>query len=401
MGPLAGIRIIDLTTVLMGPYATQCLADYGAEVIKVEPLRGDLVREIGPQPGAGMGPLFLNANRAKRSVALNLKDPDARTILLDLLRDADVLVYNIRPAAMARLGLSHDDVTAVNPRLIYAGCYGYGQDGAYAANPAYDDLIQGGCGLAHLFSRVDGGAPRYVPSAIADRIVGLMAVGAILAALVARGDGPGQRVDIPMFETMVSFVMGDHMGGLTYDPPLDGGGYVRQLARDRRPYRTADGHVCALLYTDDHWRRFLGAIGRGALMDTDPRFASFSARMAHLDVVYGTLAEIFLTRTSAEWVRLLTEVDVPVMWLHDFQSILNDPHLTSVGFFRRMTHPSEGPVVSMANPVRMSRTPIDDTGHAPRLGQHTLETLRALGLSDATIDELVARKAVGIAPAEG
>ncbi len=401
MGPLTGYRILDLTTVLMGPYATQFLADFGAEVIKIEPLKGDLVREIGPKRSAEMGPIFLNTNRAKRSVALDLKTPEGRQLLLDLCRDADALVYNIRPAAMRRLGLSYEEVAAVNPRIVYAGCYGFGQDGAYAAKPAYDDLIQGGACLSHLFTLVDGDRPRYVPSAMADRIVGVVTVSAILAALVARGDGHGQRVDVPMFETMVHFVMGDHLGGLTYDPPLDGGGYARQLARDRRPYRTADGFVCALLYTDDHWRRFLTAVGQGDLMDSDPRFASFSSRMAHLDVVYGMLGSIFLTRTSAEWVALLNEVDVPVMWMHDFQSILQDEHLNSVNFFRRVTHPTEGPILSMANPIRMSHTPPDDTGHAPRLGEHSLETLHGLGLSQTTIDELIARKVIGVLPAEG
>lgn len=399
MGPLSGYRILDLTTVLMGPYATQLLADYGAEVIKIEPLKGDLVREIGPMRSADMGPIFLNTNRGKRSVALDLKASEGRRLLLELCRQADALVYNIRPAAMARLGLSYDDVAAINPRIVYAGCHGFGQDGLYAANPAYDDLIQGGACLPHLFTRVDGDRPRYVPTAMADRIVGLTTVSAILAALLARGDGPGQRVDVPMFETMAGFVLGDHLGGLTYEPPLDGGGYARQLSPERRPFRTADGHVCALLYTDAQWHRFLAAVGQDALMENDPRFASFSARMAHIDAVYGLISAIFLTRSSAEWLKLLHEIDVPVMQMHDLQSILHDPHLESVNFFRRVNHPSEGPILSMANPVRMSRTPAQDRGHAPRLGEHSIETLRGLGLSEATIAELIAHGVVGAPPA--
>jgi crotonobetainyl-CoA:carnitine CoA-transferase CaiB-like acyl-CoA transferase len=308
MGPLTGIKVIDLTTVLMGPYATQYLGDYGADVVKVEAPTGDLIRNVGPSRSPAMGPLFLNTNRSKRSVVLNLKTPEGRDLLLELCRGADVLVYNVRPAAMKRLGLSWDEVRAVNPRLIYAGLYGYGQQGRYAARPAYDDLIQGGATLSHLFTLSGSQEPRYVPAAIADRIVGLTALGAILAAIIERNrSGVGQRVDVPMFETMVSFILSDHLGGLSFDPPLDGGGYARHLARDRRPLRTADSHVCALVYTDDHWRRFLAAIDRADLMQTDARLVSFAARLENVDHVYGWLAEVFLTRTSAEWIDLWTK----------------------------------------------------------------------------------------------
>ena len=392
MGPLAGFRIIDLTTVLMGPYATQFLADFGADVVKVEPLKGDLVRQIGPMRTAGMGPIFLNANRSKRSVAIDLKAAEGKALLLDMCREADALVYNIRPAAMERLGLSYEAVAAVNPRIIYAGCYGYGQDGPYAANPAYDDLIQGGACIPYLYTVAGSGEPRYVPSAIADRVAGMTTLSGILAAMVARErTGKGQRVDVPMFETMTAFILGDHLGGLTYDPPLDGGGYRRQLARDRRPYKTADGHVCALVYTDDHWRRFLTAIGQGDRMDNDPRYVTFAARMANLESVYAELSDLFLTRTSAEWVKLFNEIDVPVMWMHDLQSILKDEHLEKVGFFRPLDHPTEGAILTMANPVKLSDTPVAEARPAPHLGQHTVEYLSGMGLSRATIEELIRR----------
>src|SRR5690606_7259626 len=186
MGPLAGLKVIDLTAVLMGPYATQFLGDFGADVIKVEPPRGDLVRTIGPGKSPRMGPIFLNANRSKRSIVVDLKTPEGLELLLDMCRDADILVYNVRPAAMARLGLSYEKVSAVNPRIIYAGLYGYGQDGEYASRPAYDDLIQGGAVIGHLFMLSGAPEPRYVPAAIADRIVGLTALGGILAAVVER-----------------------------------------------------------------------------------------------------------------------------------------------------------------------------------------------------------------------
>ncbi|MFH1343968.1 MAG: CoA transferase [Pseudomonadota bacterium] len=396
MGPLSGLKVVDLTSVLMGPFATQFMGDFGADVIKVEPLTGDLIRTIGPGRSHGMGPLFLNANRSKRSIMIDLKKPEGRALLLDLCRQADILVYNVRPAAMIRLGLSYEEVRAENPRIIYAGLYGYGQEGRYAARPAYDDLIQGGATLPHLFMLSGSDEPRYVPAAIADRIVGLTALGGILAAVIERGrSGRGQRVDVPMFETMVGFILGDHLGGLTFEPPLDAGGYVRQLARDRRPYRTADGHVCALVYTDDHWRRFLLAIGQPGLMEKDERFASFSSRMNNLTHVYGWLADVFLARTSGEWIDLLDTADVPVMAMHSFETVLEDPHLAEVGFFQRVNHPSEGEIVTMANPVRMSETPVEPSRLAPQPGEHTVEILKELGVDKARISALVDSGIVG------
>src|SRR3979490_2879893 len=234
MGPLEGVKVIDMTTVLMGPYATQMLGDYGADVIKIETLDGDVTRLIGPTRHPGMGPVFLNANRGRRSICLDLKKPAGRDAVLRLIASADVLVYNVRPQAMARLQLGYDAVSAINPRLIYAGVAGFGGDGLYAATPAYDDLIQGATALPALMAQTSDGIPRYVPNALVDRIVGLNAVGAICASLVHRDrTGRGQRVDIPMFETMASFVMGDHLDGLTSAPALDYGRYARPPSRDR------------------------------------------------------------------------------------------------------------------------------------------------------------------------
>lgn len=394
MGPLEGIRVIDLTSVVMGPYATQFLAEFGADVVKVEAPSGDLVRAIGPARHPGMGPMFLNSNRGKRSITLDLKTPEGRELVLELARNADVLAYNVRPAAMARLGLSFEVLAEVNPRLIYAGLYGYGQSGPYAARPAYDDLIQGGATLPHLFRLSGDEEPRYVPSAVGDRVVGLAGVAGILAALVARGrTGRGQRVDIPMFETMVQFVLSDHLGGLSYDPPLDGGGYARQLAPNRRPLKTADGYICALVYTDEHWRRFLTAVGETEKL-SDPRFAGYAARGANIDHVYGWMLEVFLTRTSAEWQALFEEIDVPVMQMHDFESVLSDPHLTAVDFFARVDHPTEGPIRVMRNPVTLSDTPATLPRPAPRQGEHSRELLREAGLSEARIEDLFAKQVV-------
>jgi len=400
MGPLHGIKVIDMTSVLMGPFASQALGDMGADVIKIESPDGDLVRQIGPARHAGMGPIFLNTNRNKRSVAIDLKSAAGLKVLHRLLADADVLVYNVRPNAMARLGLDCDTVAALNPRLVYAGLFGFSQDGPYAARPAYDDLIQGGATLSYLIARASGGPPRYVPAAIADRIVGVTAVGGILAALLARHrTGRGQRVDVPMFETMVAFVMGDHLGGLSFEPPLDEGGYARQLSPERRPYRTRDGYICALVYNDKQWESFLRAVGREALLQTDPRFASFANRAGAIDHVYGELARIFEERSTAEWMALLEKADIPMLPMHDLKSVLQDPHLVATGFFAIEQHPSEGAIRTMRMPMSWSDSTPDPVRPAPRHGEHSVEVLQQAGYGADEIAQLIAQGVV-LAPHE-
>jgi crotonobetainyl-CoA:carnitine CoA-transferase CaiB-like acyl-CoA transferase len=389
MGPLQGIKVLDMTTVLMGPYATQMLGDYGADVIKVESLEGDVTRLIGPSRHPGMGPVFLNTNRSKRSICLDLKKPAGREAVLRLIKSADVLVYNVRPQAMARLNLGYDIVAEINPRLIYAGVFGFGQDGPYAAKPAYDDLIQGATGLPALMAQTGDGTPRYVPNALVDRIVGLTAVGAICASLVDRErTGRGQRVDIPMFETMAGFVMGDHMGGLTYEPPLDKGGYARHLSRDRRPYKTSDGYLSVIVYNDKQWESFFKATGRDDLR-SDPRFATFAARAVNIDLVYGELARIFETRSTAEWIELLNKADIPVMPMHDLQGILNDEHLVATGFFPVVQHPTEGPIRSMKVSADWSETKAEPVRLAPRLNEHGAEILLEAGFSREHIETMI------------
>jgi len=389
MGPLGGITILDLTTVLMGPYATQILADMGADVIKIEQIEGDVTRLIGPTRHPGMGPVFLNTNRSKRSICLDLKKPAGRDAVLRLVKSADVLIYNVRPQAMARLNLGYDVVSKINPRLIYAGVFGFGQDGPYAAKPAYDDLIQGATGLPALMAQTGDGTPRYVPNALVDRIVGLTAVGAVCASLVHRDrSGRGQRVDIPMFETMTSFVMGDHMGGLTYEPPLDKGGYARHLSRDRRPYKTKDGYLSVIVYNDKQWQNFFDATGRDDLR-SNPKFSTFAGRAGNIDVVYAELARIFETRTTAEWLELLTRADIPVMPMHGLESILDDPHLVATGYFPIVEHPTEGPIRSMKVSAAWSETPAETVRLAPRLNEHGEEILREAGFTADEIKTLV------------
>ncbi|MEW6257544.1 MAG: CoA transferase [Pseudomonadota bacterium] len=394
MGPLSGTRILDLTTVMMGPSATQMLGEMGADVIKVEPPQGDPVRLIGPGRSPGMGGLFLNANGSKRSVALDLKSKGGRAALLRMAESADVIAYNIRPQAMARLGLSYEDLRAVRPDIVYAGMFGYGQGGPYAARPAYDDLIQGASLIPWLIAQVSEDGPRYVPSAIADRIVGLAAVGAICAALVHRAKtGEGQRVDVPMFETLVSIIAADHLGGLTFDPPLDDGGYPRLLTKHRRPYRTSDGYICALLYNDKQWRSFYAALGRSADFEADARLRNMTTRTAHINDLYGEVAEIFRDRTTAEWEAFLEAADIPFSPFHDLHSILEDPHLNAIGFFARESHPSEGEIMRMQPPSTWSRTQPATSRPAPRLGEHTRQVLSEAGLQEAEIDALMSEGA--------
>ncbi|WP_422077448.1 CaiB/BaiF CoA transferase family protein [Vannielia sp.] len=385
MGPLDGLRVIDMTSVLMGPYATQILGDFGAEVVKVEAPEGDVVRRIGPGRNEGMGPLFLNTNRSKKSIVLDLKTEDGRAAMLRLIAGADILVTNVRPKAMTRLGLGWEALKAANPRLVYGALVGFDQTGPYADRPAYDDLIQGGSCIPWSYVRA-GQRPSYVPAAVADRIVGMAAVNAILAAVQERTrSGEGQRVEIPMFETMVSMILGDHLGGLTYEPPLDKGGYARHLSPERRPYETQDGYVCALVYTDGHWQRFFRAIGRPEMPAADPRYATFAARMAHIDEVYAELAEIMRTRTTAEWLALFDEADVPALPMHSFESVLEDPHLVETGFFQSVEHPTEGPIRSMAVPVTYSRSQPAPERLAPQLGADGVQVLSAAGFDEAEI----------------
>ena len=391
VGPLSGTRILDLTTVMMGPSATQTLAEMGADVIKIEPPQGDPIRLIGPGRNPGMGGLFLNANGGKRSLALDLKHPDGRGALLKLARTADVIAYNVRPQAMARLGLAYEDVARENPAIIYAGMFGYGQEGPYAARPAYDDLIQGASLIPWLIAQVSEDGPRYVPSAIADRIVGIAAVGAICAALYHKQKtGQGQRVDVPMFETLVGIIAADHLGGLTFEPPLDAGGYPRLLTRERRPYQTRDGYVCALLYNDKQWRSFYRAIGQEAAFEADPRLHNMSTRNSHINALYGEVAAHFRHRTTAEWMTLLEAADIPFAPFHDLQSVLEDPHLAAVGFFQPQEHPSEGAIRRMRPAARWSQTQPGPVRPAPRFGEHTRDLLAEAGFAAEDIDRLIA-----------
>jgi len=398
-GALEGVTVIDMTSVTMGPTATQMLGDLGADVIKVESPDGDASRWIGAARHPGMAAGFLQMNRNKRSIVLDLKQAAGRAALLKLVATADVLFYNVRPQAMARLGLTAATLHATNPRLIVVGAFGYGQDGPYAAKPAYDDLIQGAIGLPSLQARVsDDGVPRYVPLTIMDRPVGLVAANAVCAALYRREKtGRGQAIEVPMFENMAAMLLGDHLNGLTFEPPLPHAGNARLLARGRQPFRTADGYLCALVYNDKQWRAFCALLGEPQRFDTDPRLASLAVRTNHMPELNALLAAVFVTRTTAEWLTLLEQADIPAMPLHDLDTLLADPHLQAVDQVRELDHPSEGRIRVPGPATHWSETPPSIRRLPPRLGEHSAEILAAVGYSTADIAALAASGATRLA----
>jgi crotonobetainyl-CoA:carnitine CoA-transferase CaiB-like acyl-CoA transferase len=394
------VRVLDLTTVVMGPYATQILGDFGADVVKVEPPGGDVMRYAWPFRNPGMGHIFLNANRNKRSIVLDLKQQLAREACLALAKRADVLVYNIRPQAMARLKLGYADVRAVNAKIIYVGCFGYSQRGPYAAKAAYDDLIQGAAGIPALLKIQGAETPRYAPIIVADRSVGQQVASAVSAALYHREKtGKGQRVDVPMFEHLLQMVLGEHLGGYTFEPQHGEPGYARMLAPDRRPYQTKDGYVCALIYNDKQWKAFFQVIGRPEMFATK-EYATLEARSRNYAGAYAFVAEEMKQRTTAEWLEALEAADIPVQRMNSLADIVADPHLAATGFFRTVEHPSEGALRSMAVPSEWSESAPEYRRHAPRLGEHTREVLQEAGYSKERIERLIASGAAGV-PAGG
>jgi crotonobetainyl-CoA:carnitine CoA-transferase CaiB-like acyl-CoA transferase len=367
---LSGVRVLDLTTVVMGPSATQMLGDMGADVIKVETAAGDNMRWIGPWRHEGMGPLFLQANRNKRSIVLDLKSPQGKAYALSLAREADVLVSNVRPQGLQRLGLDYDTLKGVNPALIYCAAVGYGSGGPNTGRAVYDDLMQAASGIAGLFQRVDG-APRYAPINLCDRTVGLYAVIAVTSALYHRArTGQGQMIEVPMFETMAQFVLADHSGGGAFVPPQGDMGYKRLLSRTRGPYATADGYLALVVYTDRHWRDFAVLIGEPDLMRTDPRFATQESRTQNAEAIGAKLAAHLLARGNAEWLEVLHGVDIPACPVNAVEDLYEDPHLKAVGFFQDTEHPTEGTLKVSRFPIQFSATPANLQRLAPTLGEH-------------------------------
>jgi crotonobetainyl-CoA:carnitine CoA-transferase CaiB-like acyl-CoA transferase len=380
-GALAGVRVIDMTTIGMGPWATQMLGDMGADVIKVESADGDIFRHVTPQLHPGMSHAHLNFNRNKRSVVLDLKADAGRAAMLRLLAGADVFVSNVRPDALKRLGLDYASLKPAHPRLIYCGCYGFSEAGPYAGRASVDDVIQAACGLA-WFQGATGGKtgadvePRYVNTAVADKVCSLFVSNAIGMALYARErSGVGQAIEVPMFECMVSFVLPEHLAGLTFEPAQGPAGYSRLLDAFRKPFRTRDGYMGVVPYNDLQWRRFFELAGRPELAG-DARFRTQTERSRHFTELYSMVEETLSHKTTAEWVLLLRQADIPFAPVNSVADLIADPHLNAIGFWHQVDHPTEGRLRMPGIPVSYSATPGSIRRHAPGIGEHTEEILR-------------------------
>jgi crotonobetainyl-CoA:carnitine CoA-transferase CaiB-like acyl-CoA transferase len=388
-GPLAGVRILDLTSVVAGPLATQTLGDMGADVIKIEAPEGDAPRHTGPSRSPNMAALFMGLNRGKRSLVLDLKIDAAKAALWRLIESADVLVHSMRPQAIKKLGFDHKTVCAKNPRLVYAALHGYRDGGPYSGQPAYDDVIQGQSGIAALMSEV-AGEPRYAPMIIADKTCALAIAGAVSAALFARErNGRGQFVEIPMFEQMVSFVLGEHLFGHNFVPPIGSLGYTRVLAKWRRPYKTKDGYLCMMAYTQEHWRKFWTMVGMPEL-HSDPRFDSIASRARNVVAIYELAGKCLTDKTTDEWLKLLRALEIPSARMSSLDDVMNDPQLKASGFFRRATHPTEGEILYTDLPVRFGDETTGSGRLQPRLGEHSFEILREAGFSENELKALAA-----------
>ena len=400
-GPLAGIRILDLTAVVLGPLATQILGDYGADVIKVESPEGDLMRFNGVSRNRGMSSIYLAINRNKRSLAIDLKTPEGVQTLLRLAATADVLVHNMRVPAIERLGLGYEALRRVKPDIVYCVATGYQEGGVMAGKPVFDDIVQAGCGLVDLNLR-DGGGPRYMPTLVADKAAGIVVAQAVTAALLHRErSGQGQYVEVPMFETMTAFTLAEHMGGLTFHPPTAEPGYARLVNGGRRPISVRDGHVTVLPYSPAHWEALFEQTGHPELMDKYLPMdrAKLNARVREL---YADLSLLLADMNCDQCMALCEKLDIPATRIYGLDELHEHPQLKSVGLFETHEHPSEGPITQVRPPVRFAATPAAITRPAPVLGQHSLELLREAGLSDAEIDALVSAgtvKGVAVEPA--
>jgi crotonobetainyl-CoA:carnitine CoA-transferase CaiB-like acyl-CoA transferase len=393
-GPLQGLRIIDLTTILFGPFAAQTLGDWGAEVIKIEPLTGDGWRNSGQFRNRGMSGQFMAVNRNKRSLALDLKHPKGKAVLQRLLPTVDALVTNVRPAALGRLGFGFEDCQKLNPKLVYAAATGFGQDGPWAKRPAFDEIAQAASGLASAMGSDD--EPSFVPSLVGDKICGLSLAAAVCAALVHRErTGNGQLVEVPMLETIAAFNAIEMLGGHAFVPPIGPVGYKRM--KERRPVRTRDGWLTMLPYSGDNWCAFFEAVGHPECIEEfsvrDPVL-----RARHIDKIYDRMAEIALTRTTAEWEELLLRIDVPHTAFAKLTEVADQPHLKAVGLFVDLEHPTEGRIRQARPATRFSDSPASIHRMPPRLGEHTEAVLKEAGYTDGDIASLVESKVVSVLP---
>lgn len=392
-GPLSGVRILDLSTILLGPYATQMLGDMGAEIIKLEALEGDFMRANGASRSPGMGSIHLAVNRNKQSISVDLKTEEGKAIAMELVKSADAIVHNMRIGAINRIGLDYESVRAANPDIVYCVATGYGQDGPFAAQPAFDEIIQASSGLATLAKTADG-APNYIPTLIADKLAGISVCNALLAALFHHAKtGEGQYVEVPMFETMVAFNFVEHLGGLSFVPTEGPVGYGRITEGGRRPIKTADGYIAVLPYSAKHWIALFRFLGKDELVtryDLENR-ASISK---HVRTLYDELSQAAATMTVAEWLLACEKLDIPASELHTMESIPEHPQAKAVGLFCEAEHPTEGKIRYVRPTTRFSATPQSVRSLAPRLGENTRAILAGLGYSDEKIDDLLKRGTV-------
>ena len=376
-GPLAGIRVVDLTAVVMGPYCTQILADMGADVVKVEPPDGDNARYISVGPASGMSGVFVNVNRGKRSVVLDLVTDEGKAALRGLIGEADVFIHSMRARAIAKLGFAYDDVAAINPSIVYTNCYGYSRRGPEADRPAYDDIIQAQSGVSAVQELLTG-ETTYVGTIVADKVGGLTATYATMMALFHRErTGEGQEVEVSMYETMASFMLVEHANGRMFTPPLGPAIYPRTVARDRKPYPTKDGHVAVLIYNDKHWRAFVDNVKPAWIEEYGEAFATLELRAKQIDRMYGLIAQTLLERTTAEWLELFRELEIPAAPIQTPDELFDDPHLNAVGMFETIDTP-HGPTRFPGVPTWFSRTPGCVAGPAPELGADTADILAEL-----------------------
>jgi crotonobetainyl-CoA:carnitine CoA-transferase CaiB-like acyl-CoA transferase len=388
-GPLKGVRVLDMTSVVFGAYATQIMGDLGADVIKVEfpggrrGGGGDIMRWAGhcqPDGPEGMGPIYMTINRNKRSMLLDLRKEQEASALRRLIGTCDVFATSVRYEGLRRLGLDYEPVKALRSDIVYAHAAGYGADGPYAGEPAYDDLIQSASGLADLLPRVDGDpTPRLLPSLVADKVSGLFMVQAITAALFHRErTKEGQFIEVPMMECVTTFNLAEHFYGHVYDPPTGPWAYPRVANPERKPFATKDGYIGLLPYTDQQWDQFFAVAGWGDTFGKDPRFADYKTRAQHVRELYGMVEEVTRTRTTEEWLALLKPLQIPVTRTNRLEELPDDPHLAAVGLFERYEHPEAGPYHCLRPPVNYSATPANIHRHPPMMGEHTAEILAEL-----------------------
>ncbi|MEH6474617.1 MAG: CoA transferase [Sneathiella sp.] len=388
-GTLDGIRVVDLSTVILGPWASQMLGDMGADVIKVETHVGDTTRHAGPRKNPGMASFFLSSNRNKRSVVLDLTKEAGREALHNIIATADVFLHNMRPRIAAKFDIEYETLAAKNPELVYCATYGFRSDGPMAENPAYDDIIQAACGIADL-QTITSDQPRYVPTIMADKTSSYNVLYAILAALFQRErSGGGQAIEVPMFESLVDFTLVEHLAGACFEPPIGEMGYERLLNAERRPYATKDKYIAVLPYTDKNWQDFFDVADRPDLK-SDPRFADMATRTANSEEIYRLLGEIVATRTSAEWQETLSKANIPVQIVNSKEDLLEDEQLKATGFWHMAEHPTEGTLRMPEPPVRFSKTPSSIRRLPPRLGEHSREILIEAGYLDDDIKQLIA-----------